>query len=160
VNVADGNEEVAKELWEVYTLHKMGNHQYCVNETIGMSSIGNASYAIEAEKGVEQSVKSQKVMEIFTEYIEQPKILNIFATVDPNVNTSVNETIHNLFNTYHDKTKHYKYYDILYQMAYLDYNENRGREVKYKYTTSHREWKKNHKYRTNRQVLEEKTYYW
>ena len=36
-----------------------------------------------------------------------------------------NESVWNVVGIYHNKTIHYKFYDVLYEMGYLDWNENR-----------------------------------
>ncbi len=74
-----------------------------------------------------------------------------------NIHTSLNESIHNIFSIYRDKTKNYTHYDLLYQMGYLDVNENRDQKIRWKYTTQIRNWKKNHKKRVNRSIKELKT---
>ena len=74
--------------------------------------------------------------------------------------SSVNESIWNVMGIYRDKTVHYKYYDTLYQMGYLDWNENRERKIRYSYSTEVRDWKIRHPKRTKRTILKDKSYKW
>ena len=87
-------------------------------------------------------------------------MMSALARIAPNIYTSLNESIHNVFNCYRDKTLHYVHYDLLYQMAFLDFNENCNHLIKYSYKTTICGWKKNHTHRHNRTVKEKKTFYW
>jgi hypothetical protein len=153
--VAKGDVELAQNLWQAYAQHKSGDHEYCVDEDIGLDSIGEASCVDSQNPSI-----SEEALNLFKEFLRDPKVLKKFEKVDGNISTSINESVHNIFNSYRDKLKHYTYYNVLYQMAYLDFNENRNRKVEYTYTSHPRDWKRNHKFRTKREVLSEKTYMW
>ena len=51
----------------------------------------------------------------------------------PNILTFINEDMHSVFSIYKNKIKHYIHYDCIYEMAFLDVNENRGRKMIYQY---------------------------
>lgn len=188
--MANGNLELAKLLWYGYILHKLDVHILCVDEKQGISSLGKADCMYLSQMRRDRRARcaeeilgkdketafnmiwdmvtqiglqkrpSEEALTIFTTYINDDTIISHFNKIAPNIYTSINESIHNTFNSYRDKTKHYKHYSLLYKLAYLDVNENRGRSVKWHYSTNIRAWKKNHKKRTKRTVLQKKTYKW
>lgn len=148
---------VAELLWHSYLLHCMGCHIFCFDENEGISTMGKSPCA---KNENEQTIYTEKEYQILQEFLSNTRIQKAFPRLVYFTCSYPNESIWNVMGLYRDKTIHYKYYDTLYQMGYLDWNENRMRKVKYKYETKVREWKTRHKKRYNRKVLEEKTYLW
>ncbi len=105
------------------------------------------------------SHKSEKSLIFLNNFLSSDKVLTKMEHIAPNIHTSLNESFHNVFNIYRDKTKHYTHYNTRYELAYLDINKNRGRQVHWKYKTVVRERKKNHKKRYNRTIPTPKTFY-
>ncbi len=179
IQVGHGNLELVKLLLLGYVLHKMGYHAWCCDETIGMRSLGNAKCTQQQQQQLRtrdeirrriatcttpdirvQQLKelgkqvtiphcSDATLTILIDFLSTDKVMALIEKITPNIHTSINKFFHNVFGIYRDKTKHYKYYNTQYQIAYLDINENRGRKAKWKYSTQIREWKKNHKKRYN-----------
>src|SRR6185312_15893052 len=95
-----------------------------------------------------------------SEYLFDSRFQKVFPRLVHFTCSFPNESIFNVMSIYRDKTIHYKHYDLLYEMGYLDWNENRLRKIQYSYKTKVRQWKIRHKKRFNRKVLEKKTYMW
>ena len=67
---------------------------------------------------------------LFNECIQKALLRLVFFTTSLS-----NESIWNVMGIYRDKTIHYKHYNVLYEMGYLDWNDNRLREICYRYQT-------------------------
>ena len=138
-------------LWRSYLDHCRENHNGC----IGLAS--EPPVYKSNNMGPQLNDEEEKFLGHFlSRYPEADKIPQLvqFTASYPN------ESIWNVMELYRDKTIHYKYYDLLYQMGFLDWNENRLREVSRTYQTKVRAWKTRHKKHYNRKILEKKTYLW
>jgi hypothetical protein len=99
-----------------------------VDEKKGLSSLGKSTCAVKKKSA---HLFNQRIIKAL------PRLVHFTAS-------SPNESIWNVMGIYRDKTVHYKYYDVLYKMGYLDWNENRLRKVGYKHKTIVRDWKIRH----------------
>lgn len=144
-------------IWCSYLLHCLGCHIFCIDDQKGLESMGKSSCSI---NGNPPKIFDPKEYRFLHEFIFNPRLINAFPRLVYFTSSYPNESVWNLMGIYRDKTIHYKYYDVLYQMGYLDWNENRLRKVRYTYKTKVREWKIRHKKRYNRKILDKKTYMW
>lgn len=151
------SEKVFWMFWGGYLLHCLGDHRCCVDEEIGFSSLGKSTCALKKKPAHLYDDEEVKILQnyLFNQRIQKALPRLVYFTA-----SSSNESIWNVMGIYRDKTVHYKYYDVLYQMGYLDWNENRLRQVRYRHKTIVRDWKIRHKKRYNRSILEDKTYNW
>jgi hypothetical protein len=144
-------------LWSGYLLHCYGDHRFCVDEDGGFESMGKSTCAIQKNPA---KLFDNEEGEILRSYLFNERIGKALPRLLHMTSSSVNESIWNVMGIYRDKTVHYKYYDTLYEMGYLDWNENRDRNVHYTYSSEVREWKTKHPKRTNRTILDGKSYKW
>jgi hypothetical protein len=151
------SESVAMMLWSSYVLHCLGCHSFCFDDQVGISSLGKSRCSMNANP---PRIYDKEEYRILCDYIFNPHIAKALPRLVHFTSSYPNESVFNVMSIYRDKTVHYKHYDVLYEMGYLDWNENRLRKIKYTYKTMVREWKIRHKKRYNRTVLEKKTYLW
>jgi hypothetical protein len=144
-------------LWSGYLLHCLGCHTLCIDDEIGLTLLGKSRCA---RNDNPPRLFTVKEFEILQEFMFNNRLARQFPQLVNFTCSFPNESVFNVMSLYRDKTIHYKHYDVLYEMGYLDWNENRLRKIKYEYKTKVREWKTRHRKRYNRAVLEKKTYQW
>jgi hypothetical protein len=103
---------------------------------------------------------SDEELRILMVFMENERIQKALPKLVTFIESFSNESIWNVMGQYRDKTVHYTDYEVLYQMGFLDWNENRKRNIIYKYHTSIRDWKTRHKKRHKRKTLDKKKFGW
>ena len=140
-------------LWSGYLLHCLEDHQYYVNEEQGLFLMGKLCCALNQKPASLYKNKEVKILQIYfyNQWIQKalPRLVH-FTAFSPIWNLGI----------YSDKTVYYTYYNVLYEMNYLDWNKNHLWKVCYKHKTTVKDWKICHKKCCNCSILEDKTYHW
>ena len=132
------SESVATLLWSSYILHCLGCHTFCFDDQVGIESMGKSRCAKDASP---PRIYDKEEFWILQDYIFNPRIQKDLPRLVYFTSSFLNESFWNVVGIYRDKTIHYKFYNVLYEMGYLDWNENRLQKVQYKYKTRVQEWR-------------------